>query len=53
MKRIITLALMACLSISVFAQSKFAHVNYAELVHLAPEADAARSQIKYDGRISI
>ena len=45
MKRIITLALMACLSISVFAQSKFAHVNYAELVQLAPEADAARSQI--------
>ncbi len=44
MKKIIMIAFMAALSFSAFAQ-KFAHVNYAELVQLSPEADKARAQL--------
>lgn len=45
MKRIILIAAAAFLSISAFAQQKFAHVNFAELVQLCPEADQARATI--------
>ena len=34
---------MAFASITGFAQSKFAHVNFSELVQLMPEADEARA----------
>ena len=36
---------MAFLATTAFAQQKFAHVNFAELVQLAPEADQAREAI--------
>lgn len=42
MKKIILVAAAAILTISATAQNKFAHVNFQELVQLAPEADAAR-----------
>ena len=41
MKKIILIAAAAFLTISASAQ-KFAHVNFSELVQLAPEADEAR-----------
>ncbi len=34
---------MALLGVAAFAQPKFAHVNYVELVQLCPEADSART----------
>lgn len=43
MKRIIVIAAMAMLTVSAFAQQKFAHVNFSELVQLCPEADEARA----------
>ena len=46
MKKIIIIAAMAMLSITASAQAKFAFVNFNELVMLAPEADAARAQMK-------
>lgn len=45
MKKIVIIAAAALLSISAFAQSKFAIVNFAELVQLMPEADAARATL--------
>ena len=43
MKRIIVIIAMAMLTVSAFAQQKFAHVNFSELVQLCPEADDARA----------
>ena len=43
MKKIIVIAAMALLSTAAWAQPKFAHVNFAELVQLRPEADQART----------
>lgn len=43
MKKVLIIAAAAFLTVSAFAQTKFAHVNFSELVQLAPEADAARS----------
>ena len=43
MKKIIVAAVMAFVGVAAFAQPKFAHVNYAELVQLCPEADSARA----------
>ena len=43
MKKIVITAVMAFLGAAAFAQPKFAHVNYAELVQLCPEADSART----------
>lgn len=43
MKKIIMLAAMALVSAAAFAQPKFAHVNFSELVQLMPEADEARA----------
>jgi len=45
MKKIIIVAIATLATIPVFAQTKFAHVNLAELVQLMPEADAAREQM--------
>lgn len=45
MKKIILIATMAFASVAGFAQNKFAHVNFQELVTLMPEADEARAQM--------
>ncbi len=42
MKRILMFAAMALVSAAAFAQPKFAHVNFQELVYLMPEMDTAR-----------
>ena len=42
MKRIVLFAAMALVTLTGFAQPKFAHVNFSELVQLMPEADKAR-----------
>ena len=42
MKRIVLFAAMAFVAVTGFAQPKFAHVNFTELVQLMPEADKAR-----------
>jgi len=42
MKKIIFIAAAVLASLTAFAQPKFAHVNFSELVQLMPEADAAR-----------
>ncbi|MBQ0143731.1 MAG: OmpH family outer membrane protein [Bacteroidales bacterium] len=46
MKKILVFAAMAILSLSASAQAKFAVVDFNELVMLAPEADAARTQMQ-------
>ena len=46
MKKIVLIAAMAMLTFAVSAQSKFAIVNFNELVMLMPEADAARTQMQ-------
>lgn len=43
MKKVLLIAAMAFVSVAGFAQQKFAHVNFSELVQLAPEADQARA----------
>lgn len=43
MRKIVLTAVMAFIGVAAFAQPKFAHVNYAELVQLCPEADSARA----------
>lgn len=43
MKKILLIAATAFLTVSAFAQQKFAHVNFSELVQLCPEADEARA----------
>ena len=45
MKKFFLIAVMAFSATCVFAQQKFAHVNFAELVQLSPEADKAREAI--------
>ena len=42
MKKIVLFAAMALVTMTGFAQPKFAHVNFTELVQLMPEADKAR-----------
>ena len=42
MKKLVLIAGMALVTLSAFAQPKFAHVNFSELVQLMPEADKAR-----------
>lgn len=46
MKRFIVIAAMALVSVTAFAQQKFAHVNFTELIQLMPEADEARATIE-------
>lgn len=43
MKKILLIAAMAIASVTAFAQNKFAHVSFSELVQLMPEADEARA----------
>lgn len=43
MKKILLIASMALAGAAAFAQPKFAHVNFSELVQLMPEADQARA----------
>lgn len=43
MKKILLVAALAIVSAAAFAQQKFAHVNFSELVQLMPEADQART----------
>ncbi len=43
MKKIILFAAMAFVTVAGYAQPKFAHVNFSELVQLMPEADEARA----------
>ena len=46
MKKIIMVAALAIASVTAFAQQKFAHVNFVELVQLMPEMDAARATLE-------
>jgi len=45
MKKVLLTAAMALVTAAMFAQPKFAHVNFTELVQLCPEADQARATI--------
>ena len=45
MKKIVLIAVALIASAALQAQSKFAHVNFSELVQLMPEADQARATI--------
>ncbi len=45
MKKIVLFAAASLLCASAFAQPKFAHVNFTELVQLMPEADEARATL--------
>ena len=42
MKKTVLFAVMALVTLTGFAQPKFAHVNFQELVYLMPEMDTAR-----------
>lgn len=46
MKKILLLAATAMMSAAAFAQPKFAHVDFAEIVQLMPEADQARATME-------
>ena len=46
MKKILLIAAASLLSVAAFAQLKVAHVNFAELVQLMPEADTARAAME-------
>ncbi len=46
MKKMMMIAAMALISAAAFAQPKFAHVNFSELVQLMPEMDSARVHIE-------
>lgn len=46
MKKILLIVAASLLTVSAFAQPKFAHVNFAELVQLMPEADSARAAME-------
>ena len=46
MKKVLLIAAMAFVSVAGFAQNKFAHVNFTELVQLMPEADEARATMQ-------
>ncbi len=50
MKKILLVAALAMMSAAGFAQSKFAHVNFSELVQLMPEADEARATMDASGK---
>lgn len=39
------IAVSALVAVSAFAQNKFAHVNFSELVQLCPDADEARAKM--------
>lgn len=43
MKKTLLIAAAAFASLTAFAQPKFAHVNFTELIQLMPEADQART----------
>ncbi len=45
MKKILLIAATALLTVTAFAQPKFAHVNSTELVQLCPDMDKARETI--------
>ena len=45
MKKLALIAAMALVSVAGFAQPKFAHVNFTEVVQLMPDMDAAREQM--------
>lgn len=45
MKKIVLIAVALFAGLSLSAQNKFAHVNFAELVQLMPDADQARATI--------
>ena len=45
MKKIILIAAALLIGAGAFAQPKFAHVNFTELVQLMPEADQARTTL--------
>lgn len=46
MKKILLVAAASLIALSAAAQPKFAHVNFAELVQLMPESDAARDALE-------
>ncbi|MBQ9462108.1 MAG: OmpH family outer membrane protein [Bacteroidales bacterium] len=46
MKKILLVAALAIMSVAAFAQQKFAHVNFTELVQLMPESDQARATLE-------
>ncbi len=46
MKKILLIAVAAMFSFAATAQTKFAHVNFGELVQLMPEADSAMVQLE-------
>ena len=52
MKKVLVFAAMAILSLSASAQAKFAVVDFNEIITLAPEADAARTQIQEASKIA-
>ncbi len=45
MKKVLLFAAMALVTVTGFAQTKFAHVNFNELVYLMPEMDKARETL--------
>lgn len=46
MKKVILIAAVMLFSAAAWAQPKFAHVNFSELVQLMPEADQARATLQ-------
>ena len=46
MKKIIVVAASLLLCAAAWAQPKFAHVNFSELVQLMPESDQARATLQ-------
>ncbi len=50
MKKFIVVAASLLLCAAVWAQPKFAHVNFSELVQLMPEADQARATLQASGK---
>lgn len=46
MKKIIVVAASLLLCVAAWAQPKFAHVNFSELVQLMPESDQARATLQ-------
>lgn len=45
MKKLVLISILALAASAAFAQPKFAHVRFSELVQLMPEADQARATI--------
>lgn len=50
MKKILLVAAASLIALSAAAQPKFAHVSFAELIQLMPEADAAREALEASNR---